>query len=336
MPVDVTGVDTDQLAHLSLGERKSIDRRAADVAPRCAIRRALPLIADRTQSINVGQRIAGGEYFVLRRDAGDRNAAGWGVVDIGDGRSRIARHLLSRAAPVGVRRHGANLQPHLAFGQRERAVARAADVAPGRATIAARLPLVGNRAEAVAVGKRVVGDKNFTLRSRAADGHRSGGGGVHSPHQLRGTPHCAIGEDDPIHFRRTVEKPLAHRDAVGCSRDRQQQIAVGARDRNFIWRNIGQAQRIKPAAVAGVPRCNKILPITFAEHVGIVALTTNQVIISGAADQRVGAVPPREKIRTIKSDQRVVAFRTRQIVVACRSEYFYVLNNLGRVPDCAV
>ena len=88
MSIDVTGVDPDLHPYLRLGERQRGRRGAADVAPRCAIRRALPLIADRTQSINVGQRVAGGKYFVLRRDAGDRNAAGWRVIDVGDGRGR--------------------------------------------------------------------------------------------------------------------------------------------------------------------------------------------------------------------------------------------------------
>ena len=54
MPVDVTGVDAYQFAHLSLGEGESIDHRAADVAPSgAAITAALPLVTDRTQTINV-------------------------------------------------------------------------------------------------------------------------------------------------------------------------------------------------------------------------------------------------------------------------------------------
>ena len=95
--VGVVGDDDDRLADLGLAEQQ---RAAGGAADRCAVGK--PLVADRAQPVDIGQRVRGRERLALRGRAADGHAADGCVVEGGHCGGRSAGLAFCRAKAVGV------------------------------------------------------------------------------------------------------------------------------------------------------------------------------------------------------------------------------------------
>ena len=171
--VGVTGNGTHLLPDLRFAQRKAAGGGTGDIAPRRAVDRALPLVANTTQAIGVGQGVRGGERLILRGAAAQRHGARRCVVDIGNSASSATGLAFQRAVAVGVTRHGAHLLADLRFRQREAARSGAGNIAPRRA-IGRGLPLVADTTDAIRVGQGIARGQGLALGCRPADADCSG------------------------------------------------------------------------------------------------------------------------------------------------------------------
>ena len=135
----------------------------------------LPLIADRSQAVEVGQGVARGQRLVLGCRAGYGNASGRRVVDIGHRCGGCAGDTLMRAEAVGVARHHADGLVHLRLAEYEGGA--------GADCRGAVHPGVGDGAQAVQIGQGVGRGQRLALGRRAADGYAAGRCVVHVRHR---------------------------------------------------------------------------------------------------------------------------------------------------------
>ena len=121
--IGITCHHGDGLAHLCLSQVQGASGRTADVDAR-----SLPLIADRTQPIQIDQCIGCLQCLALSGTAGDRHAAGRVVVDIGYRQCGVAAERLGRANPIDIVGGNGNGLADLRLGQYQDGVGRTADV----------------------------------------------------------------------------------------------------------------------------------------------------------------------------------------------------------------
>ena len=163
LAVGVTGDDGDRGADVGLGQRVAAAVGSADVDPV-----ALPLVADRAQTVFVGQGVGCGEGLVFGRCAADGDRTGRRVVDVGDWTDARAGDAFAGALAVGVTGYDGDRGADVGLGQRVAAAGGAADVD----TVA--LPLVADRAQTVFVGQGVGCGEGLVFGRCAADGDCAG------------------------------------------------------------------------------------------------------------------------------------------------------------------
>ena len=117
MPVGVGGQHAHLFAHLRFAQSEAARRGARNGAPRRAVNRALPLVAETAQPVRIGQAVGGRERLVLARRTAERDPAGRRIVGVshrdrealtGTGAGQIGcRELEAYTAHVAVGRRAA-------------------------------------------------------------------------------------------------------------------------------------------------------------------------------------------------------------------------------------
>ena len=145
----------------------------------------LPLIADGSHAVAVGEVVAGGQRIALGRRAGDGDVADQRIVEVADRAGGRAGQAFLDAVAVGVPGDDFDGVSDLGFRRLEGAAGCAGDV------LAVGKPLVAEASQAVGVADGV-GDrsKNRTLSRRAGDGD----GAARHVVEVRHRPRCRAGQ----------------------------------------------------------------------------------------------------------------------------------------------
>ena len=123
----------------------------------------LPLISGGTKVVGVGQGVLYSQRLTLSPGTDDRDRAGGRVVDIGDGSGCAADGRLVGSRAINVAGRNRDDFTDLRLGQGECRTGCTTDVC------AISLPLVGDRAQAICVGKGVLGCERLALGCSAGD-----------------------------------------------------------------------------------------------------------------------------------------------------------------------
>ena len=174
--IDVSGRDGNELAHLCFSQQQRIERCADDGRPVSA-----PLVADRTQTIGIGQRVECCQCLALSGCAADAHAAAGGIIDIGHSGAGAADNMLSGSVSIDVTGRDGNDLAYLRFSQQQRALHCTDD----RRIVSA--PLVADRTQTIGIGQRIGGCQRLALGGCAADAHAAAGGIIDIGHSGAGT-----------------------------------------------------------------------------------------------------------------------------------------------------
>ena len=188
---------------------------------------ALPLNADGSQAVDIGQVLAQAQHLIAADAARDDDMAGGGVVDVRHRQRRLAAHLLGCALAVGVTRHHPNGLPHMGLRQQ-----------PGGAGPEhglAHHPGMAQHPQPIGVVQGIRDRQHLPLLGIAQNAHRPRGRIVHVGHQGGGAAGHGFARALPIGVLCHHPDGLAH---MGL---REQQR--GTSPQHGITRHPGVVQR---------------------------------------------------------------------------------------------
>ena len=164
MSVGVAGGDADRFAYVGLAQGVG---RAGGTGDGAAV--GLPLVADGTQAVHIGQSVGSGQGLALSRRTGDGHGTRRSIVDVGHGGGGAAGDGFGSAMAVGVAGGNTDRLAHLGLTQGVGAAGSARDGA------AVGLPLVADGTQTVHVGQGVGSGQGLAFGCGAGEGHTTCG-----------------------------------------------------------------------------------------------------------------------------------------------------------------
>ena len=209
--IGVAHLNPQGAARIIIAQRVGAGGRIGDIGKAALVVAALPLVAERPQTIIVGQRAG------LRRQrlafghcAADRHIAGGLVIDIGHRRCRIRGQGFRGAVAIGVAHLNPQGAARIIIAQRVGAGGRIGDIGKAALVVAA-LPLVAERPQTIIVGQRAgLRRQRLAFGHCAADRHIAGGLVIDIGHRR-----CRIRGQG---FRGAVAIGVAHLNPQGAAR----------------------------------------------------------------------------------------------------------------------